>query len=103
MNFPIASRNLGQTTFAAVTMGALAMLRAWSVVYPSRHIGFTGSPLLIAFEVVKATALLLVLGWVYIKNSKEDDQVVRANNVYVFGTAASLSVLIDLSRSISKL
>jgi hypothetical protein len=45
MNFPIVNRSPAQITFAAVTMGSLAMLRAWSVLYPSRHTGFTGSPL----------------------------------------------------------
>jgi hypothetical protein len=102
MNSPTVSRSLGRTTFAAVVMGSGAMLRGWMVLYPSRHIGFTGSPLLIGFEAVKATALLLVLSWVYIKNTKEEDRVIRANNVYLFGAAASLSIIIDVSISISK-
>jgi hypothetical protein len=61
MNFPIVNRSPAQITFAAVTMGSLAMLRAWSVLYPSRHTRFTGSPLLIAFESVKAAALFGIL------------------------------------------
>jgi hypothetical protein len=62
MNSPIVHRSLGQTTFTAVTMGALAMWWGWKVLHPSRHTGFTGSPLLIGFEVVKAAVLLLILG-----------------------------------------
>jgi hypothetical protein len=34
MNLPIANRSPGLITFAAVTMGSLAMLRAWLVLYP---------------------------------------------------------------------
>ncbi len=101
MNFPVATRNPGQTTFAAVTMGMLAMLRAWMVLYPSRHTGFTGSPLLIAFEVVKTTALLMILGRVYLLNGKADDQAVRSKHERTFTMAASVSVLIDISISIS--
>jgi hypothetical protein len=100
MNSPIVSRNFRQVTFAAVTMGALAMLRAFLVLYPSRHTRLTGSPLLIGFEMVKAAALLLILGRVYIQNNKQDDQAARGNNVYEFGRAASLSVLIDISISL---
>jgi hypothetical protein len=97
MNSPIVHRRLGQTTFTAVIMGTLSMLYAWKVLYPSRHTGSTGSPLLIGFEVVKATVLLPILGRVYIRNRKENDQVVRANHVYVFGTAAALSLIIHSS------
>jgi hypothetical protein len=102
MNSPIVHRSLGQITFTAVIMGPLAMLNAWKVLYPSRHTGFTGSPLLTGFEVVKAIVLLLILGRVYIQNSKEDDQAVRANNVYGFGRAAALSLIIDTSISLFK-
>jgi hypothetical protein len=38
------------------------MLRAWVVVHPSRHTGFTGSPALIVFEAVKTAMLLVILG-----------------------------------------
>ena len=95
MNFPIVNRSPAQITFAAVTLESLAMLRAWFVLYPSRHTGFTGTPLLIAFEAVKATALLLILCRVYIQNRKEDDRAVRSDHERTFTKAAVVSVLID--------
>jgi hypothetical protein len=103
MNFPIVNRSPGQTNMAAAVLGALALLRAWVVLCPSRHTGFTGSPALIAFEVVKTTALLLILGRVYKLNAKEDDQAVRLENLKTFTMAASVSILIDISISLSKL
>jgi hypothetical protein len=87
---------------AAIVMGTLALLFARLALYPSRHTGFTGSPLLIAFEVIKTAALLLILGRVYMLNSKEDDQTVRSKHVDVFAMAASVSVLIDISMAIAK-
>jgi hypothetical protein len=41
----------------AVIFGMLAALYSLTVLYPSRHTGFTGTPALIAFKVIKATAL----------------------------------------------
>jgi hypothetical protein len=102
MDFLIANRNAGPTTMLAVVMGTLAILFAWLVLYPSGHTGFTGSPVLIGFEVAKTAALLLILGRVYMLNSKEDDQAVRSKHVHVFGMAASLSVLIDVSMTIAE-
>jgi hypothetical protein len=76
-------------------MGALAMLWGWMVLYPSRRKGFTGTPPLIAFEALKTLVLLVILGWVYILNSKEDDSAVRAKRVDAFTRAAAISVIID--------
>jgi hypothetical protein len=101
IDFLIANRNSGPTTMLAVVMGTLAILFAWLVLYPSGHAGFTGSPVLIGFEVVKTAALLLILGRVYLLNRKEDDQAARSKHVHVFGMAASLSVLIDVSMTIA--
>jgi hypothetical protein len=95
MNLPIANRSPGLITFSAVTMGSLAMLRAWLVLYPSRHTGFTGSPLLIGFEAMKAAVLLLVLCRVYMLNRYEDDQAVRSTHELGFTRAAAISVVVD--------
>ena len=40
MNSPVANRNPRQTNKLAVIFGALAILYAWMVIYPSRHTGF---------------------------------------------------------------
>jgi hypothetical protein len=74
-----------------------AFLRSLLVLYPSRHTGFKGTPTLIAFEAVKALALLLIMGWVYVKNAKEDDQVIRSRHLGSFTLAATGSIFIDLS------
>jgi hypothetical protein len=94
---PIVNRNLGMTTMGAFALGLLAFLRSLLVLYPSRHTGFKGTPTLIAFEAVKALALLLILGWVYVKNAKEDDQVIRSRHLGSFTLAATGSIFIDLS------
>jgi hypothetical protein len=103
MNFPIANRNPRETNRLAVIFGALAMLYAWTVIYPSRHSGFTGSPPLVVFEVTKAIALLLILGKVYMLNREEVDQTARSQNIYMFTVAAGVSVLIDIGISLFKL
>jgi hypothetical protein len=82
MNIPV-SRSPAQV-WVAFLAGSLALLRAWLVLYPSRHIGFTASPLLIGLEVVKTIALFLILSRVYMLNSDEDDQAVRSKHVYTF-------------------
>ena len=94
MNSPLANRSQDQT-FSAVAMGASAMVWAWSVLYPSRHAGFTGTPLLVAFEAVKAIVLLLILVRGYTQNTV-DDGAVRANRVYAFTRAAAVSTLLDM-------
>jgi hypothetical protein len=94
---PIVNRNLGITTMEAFAFGLLAFMRSLLVLYPSRHTGFKGTPTLIAFEAVKALALLLILGWVYVKNAKEDDQVIRSRHLGSFTLAATGSIFIDLS------
>jgi hypothetical protein len=103
MNIPITQSTPSQINWAATGMGTLAMLRAWLVLYPSRHTGFTGSPLLTGFEVVKCAALFLILRRVYMLNREEDDQAVRSRFVTRFGMAASVSVLIDISISLYRL
>lgn len=103
MNFPIVNRSPGQITFAAVTMGALAMFRAWVVIHPSRHSGLIGSRALIAFEVVKSIALLLILARVYMLNSRENDGAIRSSHVYTFTRLAAVSVVIDTGITLFKL
>jgi hypothetical protein len=60
MNIPVSTRSPAQV-WAAFAMGSLALLRSWLVLYPSRHTGFTATPPLIAFEVVKTAILLIIL------------------------------------------
>jgi hypothetical protein len=103
MNIPITQNTPSQINWAAIGMGTLAMLRSWLVLYPTRHTGFTGSPPLIAFEVVKCAALFLILGRVYVLNREEDDQAVRSKYITKFGMAAGISVLIDISISLYRL
>ena len=102
MDSPLVNRSQGKT-FGAVSMGSLAMFWAWSVLYPSRHTGFTGTAMLTAFEAMKTFVLLVILGWVYKLNSKEDDPAVRAKRVDVFAKAAAISVLIDSGITLFKL
>jgi hypothetical protein len=103
MNLPIAKRHLDQNTMLAVVMGTLAMVRAWVVIHPSRHAGFTGSLALIVFEVIKTAVLLVVLGRAFALNSKEDDPLARAAHVRSFAMAAGMSVLIDTGITLFKL
>ena len=83
MNLPTANRNPGQTNMLAVSFGMLAALYSLMVLYPlPAHIGFTGTPPLIAFEVIKTAALFLILGSVYLRNRKEDDRAIRSGNTH---------------------
>jgi hypothetical protein len=102
MDSPLVNRIQGQT-FAAVSMGALAMLWGWMVLHPSRRTGFTGAPLLTAFERMKTLVLLVILGRVYLLNGKEDDPAVRAERVDAFTRAASISVIVDTCITLFKL
>ena len=79
--------------------GMVALQRAWIVLYPSRHTGFIGTPPLIAFEVIKTAALLLILGHVQMRIGKEHAAVVRSQRARIFTMAASLSTLIDIGMS----
>ena len=103
MNLPLVNRSPGMITFSAVTMGSLAILRAWLVLYPSRHTGFIGSPLMIGFEAMKAAVLLLVLCRVYTLNRYENDQAVRSIHEQDFSRAAAISVLVDTGITLLRL
>ena len=103
MNLPFVNRSPGMITFSAVSMGSLALLQAWLVLYPSRHTGFIGSPLLVGFEAMKAAVLLLVLCRVYALNRYEEDQAVRSIHEQDFSRAAAISVLVDTGITLLRL
>ena len=99
MNIPVSTRTPAQV-WAAFAMGSVALLRAWLVIYLTV---FTATPALIAFEVVKTAILLIILVRTYVLINKENDQVARLKHFQVFTMAASVSVLIDIAITLSKL
>jgi hypothetical protein len=102
MNIPVSTRTPAQV-WAAFAMGSVALLRAWLVIYPTGITVFTATPALIAFEVVKTAILLIILVRTYVLINKENDQVARLKHFQVFTMAASVSVLIDIAITLSKL
>jgi hypothetical protein len=96
LDYVVAKNTSRSINLAAATMGGLAILRAWVVIHPSEHSGFIDSTGLIAFELIKVAALLMVLCWVFVRNRSEDDRTVRSKREYAFSFVAAMSILIDI-------